>query len=273
MPELPETETIARDLDAAMRGARIVGMRAPHADVLREMGARGFAARVTGLAVEAVTRRAKLVVLELEGGDRIAVQPRFTGALLLDPTADLDDGYVCVRWPLSDGRTLVYRDVRRLGTVACMSPARWAAYEGALGPEPLDASFDGGALHARLARSRRPVKVVLMDQRALAGVGNIYATESLWRARVDPSRAASSLTAAETDALALALREILTASIVARGTTFRDYRDARGGRGAFAAQLEAYGRAGEPCTRCGARLASTMAIDGRTTVFCAWCQR
>ncbi len=273
MPELPETETIARDLDATLRGVQIAHMSAPHADVLREASARTFASRLVGQTITRVWRRAKLVVLDLDGGDRLVVQPRFTGAMLLDPTATDDDAYVAVRWALSGGRTLVYRDVRRLGTVALMSPARWAAYEGALGPEPLDAEFDGVALRARIKGSRRAIKAVLMDQRAVAGVGNIYATEALWRAGVDPSRAAATLSVLEADVLALELRETLTASIAARGTTFRDYRDAHGGRGAFAEQLRAYGRAGEPCVRCGARLASTMAIDGRTTVFCAWCQR
>ena len=273
MPELPETETIARDLDAALRGARISRVTVSHADVLREASARAFQKHLVGQAFTRVWRRAKNVVLELDGGERLVVQPRFTGALLLDPSAADDDTYVAVRWALSAGRTLVYRDVRRLGTVALMSPTRWAAYEGALGPEPLDAAFDGAALRARIKGSRRPIKTVLMDQRAVAGIGNIYATEALWRAGVDPSRAAVTLSIAETTALVHALRTTLTASIAARGTTFRDYRDANGGRGLFAAQLQAYGRAGAPCTRCGARLASTMAIDGRTTVFCAWCQR
>lgn len=273
MPELPETETIARDLDAALRGVRIVRVTAPHADVLREVSAHALAARLAGEAFVRVWRRAKNVVLELDGGHRLVVQPRFTGALLLDPSATDDDAYVAVRLALSGGRTLVYRDVRRLGTVALMSPTRWAAYEGALGPEPLDAAFDGAALVARIKGSRRPIKTVLMDQRAVAGIGNIYATEALWRAGVDPSRGADTLSPSEATTLVRELRSTLTASIAARGTTFRDYRDAKGERGAFAEQLQAYGRAGAPCTRCGARLASTMAIDGRTTVFCAWCQR
>ena len=273
MPELPETETIARDLDATLRGVRIERMGVPQVDVLREATRRSFAARCGGASFVRVWRRAKLVVLDLDTGDRIVVQPRFTGGLLVDPTPAHDDAYVAVRWELAHARTLVYRDVRRLGTVALMTPMRWATYEGALGPEPLDASFDGDALRARIKRSRRPIKVVMMDQRAVAGIGNIYATEALWRAGVDPSRPASGLTDLELETLVVELRATLVASIAARGTTFRDYRDARGERGAFAEQLLAYGRVGAPCARCNTRLASTMAIDGRTTVFCAWCQR
>lgn len=273
MPELPETETIARDLDAVLRGVRIERVTAPYPDVLREAKLRALARRCGHATFVRAWRRAKLVVLDLDTGDRLVVQPRFTGALLLDPAPDLDDAYVAVRWELSGGRSLVYRDVRRLGTVSLMSPARWAAYEAALGSEPLAAGFGGAALAERIRGSRRAIKAVLMDQRVLAGIGNIYATEALWAAGVDPSRAAASVDAAECEALVGALRRILLASIAARGTTFRDYRDAHGGRGAFAAQLQAYGRAGAPCTRCGTRLVGTMAIDGRTTVFCAWCQR
>ncbi len=273
MPELPETETIARDLDAALRGVRIGEMHAPHADVLRLATTHAFAARVSAQTITRAWRRAKLVVLDLDGGDRIVVQPRFTGALLLDPSPADDDHYVAVRWALSDARALVYRDVRRLGTVALMTPSQWIAYERALGPEPLDDAFTGAVLRDRLKGSHRPIKAVLMDQRAVAGIGNIYATEALWRAGIDPSRAAITLSAADADVLTRELRSTLRAAIAARGTTFRDYRDALGGRGAFAEQLQAYGRGGAPCGRCGVRLAATMAIDGRTTVFCAWCQR
>jgi formamidopyrimidine-DNA glycosylase len=112
-----------------------------------------------------------------------------------------------------------------------------------------------------------------MDQRRLAGVGNIYANEALWRAGIDPSRDADTLSAEEASELLAALREVLLASIEARGTSFRDYRDARGERGTFVAQLAAYGRGGNPCLRCGRRLVATHAIDGRGTVFCATCQR
>jgi formamidopyrimidine-DNA glycosylase len=117
------------------------------------------------------------------------------------------------------------------------------------------------------------VKKLLMDQRRLAGIGNIYATEALWRASIDPSRAGETITPAESKALHGAITGVLRESIAARGTSFRDYRDATGERGEFASQLAAYGRAGEPCKRCGVHLATTDAIDGRATVFCAHCQR
>ena len=278
MPELPETETIARDLDASVRDSLISAVEVRKADVLREVDADTLAASVTNARITHVWRRAKLVVLDLLREDvasHIVVQPRFTGGLLIDhgqaSTADL--AYVAVTLHLADGRRLHYRDVRRLGTVALMSPARFAKYSDALGIEPLDPMLGDTEFSVLVRASSRPIKIVLMDQRKLAGVGNIYANEALWRAGIDPSREASNLQESETSALLASLREVLTASIAARGTSFRDYRDARGERGAFVEQLAAYGRGGEPCLRCGRRLIATHAIDGRGTVFCATCQR
>ena len=174
---------------------------------------------------------------------------------------------------LEDGRTLAYRDIRRLGTLALMSTARFAKFDAALGPEPLDPAFTAAHLSGILRDSRQAVKKVLMDQRRVAGVGNIYANEALWRAGIDPSRAARSVRAEEAQALHAGLTSVLREAIEARGTSFRDYRDASGVRGGFASQLAAYGRGGLPCPRCGATLIDTSAIDGRTTVFCARCQR
>jgi formamidopyrimidine-DNA glycosylase len=162
--------------------------------------------------------------------------------------------------------------VRRLGTLAWMLPSQFLEYAGTLGPEPLDASFTPAALQATLGESSRVIKAALMDQTKLAGVGNIYATEALWDAGIDPSRETRSLHDSEWDVLHDALQRILEASIAARGTSFRDYRDASGGRGTYVQQLRAYGREGQPCVRCGRRLIGTHAIDGRNTVFCAECQ-
>ena len=275
MPELPETETIARDLDGSIRGAVIESVAVTHADVLREVDAGKLRTRVTGATIAQVWRRAKLIVIDLSTGDRIVVQPRFTGALLIDDHGSLPDEerrYSTVAFQLADSRTLHYRDIRRLGTLALMTPARFAAYAANLGIEPLDSAFTPAHLSARLRGSRQAIKKVLMDQRMLAGVGNIYANEALWRAMVDPSRAAGSLTVGEITRLHREIVDVLRESIAARGTSFRDYRDARGERGRFAEELKAYGRAGEPCARCGRKLIGTHAIDGRATVLCASCQ-
>lgn len=275
MPELPETETIARDLDRDIAGATIESVKVTKPDVLREVGKTAFAKRLAGVRIQRSWRRAKLIVTDLSTKDRIVVQPRFTGALIVEneSTDPAILAYSTLRLSLDDGRALHYCDVRRLGTVALMNERRFAEYTGALGIEPLDQTFTASQLSGVLRGSSQPVKKVLMDQRKIAGIGNIYANEALWRAGIDPSRAAKSIGTDESARLREEIVSVLKESIEARGTSFRDYRDARGERGRFAEQLQAYGRGGEECLRCGARLILTHAVDGRATVFCARCQQ
>ncbi len=285
MPELPETETIARDLDAALRGSRIRTVTVLRRDVVR--GPRLItpeSARLLSRPLLGVTRRAKSIVLEFEGATRLVVTPRFTGAMLLRSAAD-DLGprpalvlrpplpYCCVQFRLTDWRYLEYVDVRRLGTLELMLPARFAAWDASLGPEPLDPALTAERFSGILRGSRRAVKTVLMDQKRLAGVGNIYANEALWRAGIKPTRRASAVTRAEAARLLDDLRTILSASIALRGTTFRDFQDAYGGRGGYATKLKVYGRGGEACSRCGALLQETHKLEGRSTVWCRSCQR
>lgn len=276
MPELPETETIARDLDAALRGAVIAGVDVPRPSVLRGVAPAELDRRARGARVERVWRRAKLIVLDLSTGDRLAVQPRFTGTLLLEGFGDAfpegERRFVRVTFRLTDGRAVHYRDIRTLGTVALLGPAEFRAYVARLGPEPLDPAFDAAALRGALGASRQPVKRVLMDQARLAGVGNIYANEALWAAGVHPARPAASLTDAEVGRLRDALVAALEASVRLGGTTFENFLSPRGRRGEYVRELKTYGRAGEPCARCGGALEETRAVDGRSTVFCARCQ-
>lgn len=275
MPELPETETIARDLDRELRGRAITEVVVRKADVLREVTTTMLRRRVTDAEITRAWRRAKCVILDLSSGDRIVVQPRFTGALLLSagPLPEREASYSTLHFVLDDGRDLHYRDIRRLGTVALMSPERFDEYAGALGVEPLDPAFTAAHLSVLLRGSKQALKKVLMDQRMVVGIGNIYANEACWRAGVDPSRAARDLNDDEIQRLQEGIISVLTESIAERGTSFRDYVDASGGRGGFERLLAVYGRGGEPCQRCGARLIETHAIDGRTTVLCARCQR
>ena len=275
MPELPETETMARDLHREVAGRRIERVAVHRADVLRETDAKELARRTRRATIVRAWRRAKLVVLDLSSADRIVVQPRFTGALLLDRggLADAERRFSTVEFELGADLSLHYRDIRRLGTVTLMSAERWSGYESALGPEPLDPSFTDSYLSALLRGSSQAIKKFLMDQRRVAGIGNIYANEALWRAGIDPSRAARSLGGDEVRELHGAVRRVLAEAIESRGTSFRDYRDPTGQRGGFSAHLAVYGRGGECCSRCGARLVETHAIDGRSTVLCVWCQR
>jgi formamidopyrimidine-DNA glycosylase len=275
VPELPETETIARDLDRELVGQRIVGVRVTRPDVLREVRPAEFVRRLTGAVIDRSWRRAKLVVIDLSTSDRLVVQPRFTGALLIDAGSmpDEERRYSTVALDLSDGRSVHYRDIRRLGTVALMTAERFDKASSALGIEPLDPTFTGAHLSVLLRGRHQAIKKVLMDQRIVAGIGNIYANEALWRAGIDPSRESRTLSPHEATRLRDEIAAVLEESIALRGTSYRDYRDARGERGAFVEHLKAYGRAGLPCPRCGARMIGTHEIDGRSTVLCAWCQR
>lgn len=290
MPELPETETIARDLDAALREATVRRVAVLREDVLR--GAARNINRMEGQAIQRAFRRAKAIVLEFRHGDRLVVVPRFTGALLLgNGTPSVPQrrtagarpfqhaasashrAYACVVFTLDDDRQLEYVDVRRLGTLTLMTPEQYTAWDESLGPEPLDPTLTAERFSGILRGSNRAVKSVLMDQKRLAGVGNIYANEALWHAGIRPTRRASAVTRAEAAQLLGHLRAILTASIALRGTTFRDFQDAYGGKGDYAKQLQVYGRGGEACPRCGAGLQETHKLEGRATVWCRTCQR
>ncbi len=243
-------------------------------DVLRERTARGFAARIAGAAFDRFWRRAKYVVADLSTGDRLVVSPRFTGALLVEPSPfrKSGDDYVH-QFPLADGRTLRFRDVRRLGTVELMEPKRFAAFTAGIGPEPLEASFTPALFTEIVRSSSRAIKTILMDQKRMAGIGNIYANEALWRAFIRPTRRGSSLTRAQAALLHRESVAVLRSAVEQRGTSFRDYQDPYGGRGGFLGLAKVYGRDGEPCVRCETILKSSHALENRITVWCTTCQK
>lgn len=273
MPELPEVETIVRDLRPRLVGRRIVTAALSHDDLLDGVGRRALVRGLAGRTITAVTRRAKHALIHTD--TRIlAVQPGMSGALLyferlLTPA---ERKYAVLRCGLEGTGLLVYRDVRRIGTLRWLRPARWEAYQARLGPEPLDPAFTAAEFAGRLGRSRAAIKKVLMDQRIVVGVGNIYASEALFAAGIDPSRRADRVPPEQLVALHGHVRRILQAAIDSSGTTFRDYVTGTGARGSFEPELFVYGREGEPCRVCGTRLASTHAIDARGTVFCWRCQ-
>lgn len=273
MPELPEVETIVRDLAPHLTGRRIVRATLSHTDVLRGVTRAALERALPGRTITGMMRRAKHAVLQL-GDRRLVIQPGMSGVLMLHDAAltDAEARYAVLRLPLDDGRELVYRDVRRLGTLLLLDDAGWAEYDGALGYEPLAPAFTPEALADALAGSRQAVKKLLMDQRVVVGVGNIYANEALFAAGIDPSKPGHKVPAAAVTRLHAETQRILQAAIDARGTTFRDYRTGTGGYGEFQFLLHVYGREGEPCTRCGTRLAATHDIDARQTVFCHRCQ-
>jgi formamidopyrimidine-DNA glycosylase len=274
VPELPEVETIARDIGPRVIGRRLRQPRLYHTDVLRGVSRARLLRGLNGRQVMEVTRRAKHLVFLLDSGFRVVIQPRMTGSLLVvaRPLGPADRQYAVLTAGLGDGETLLFRDVRRLGTIHLLDQRAWGAYTGRIGAEPLDPGFDLSRFQASLRGSTQAIKKVLMDQRRIAGVGNIYANEALFRAGVDPSRRADRLDPAAAARLHDAVQEVLRDALAARGTTVRDYRTGRGEAGEFQFALAVYGRGGEPCVRCGTSLATTHAIDGRATTFCWRCQ-
>lgn len=273
MPELPEVETFVRGIAGRLRGRTFLNARLSHDDILRGVTRRRLLARLKGARVIRVFRRAKHAVIVTDRG-RLVVQPGMTGSLSV--SRELPGGsrdYHVLRVSLSDGKTLIYRDPRRLGTLLWLDDGGWEAYTASLGPEPLDPAFSPAVLGEILAGSRAAVKKVLMDQGALAGVGNIYAQEALFEAGIDPSKPANLVSPEATRRLHRHLVRMLRIAVASQGTTIRDYRTGAGKPGGFQRRLKVYGREGEPCLRCGTTLAGTHAIDARITVFCHRCQR
>jgi formamidopyrimidine-DNA glycosylase len=275
VPELPEAETIVRDLAPRLAGRRLSHPHLSHTDILRGVSRRQLERALNGARVADLTRRAKHLVLRLKGGRRVVFRLGMTGALLVydRPLTAAERRYAVLRATLDDGGVLVFRDVRRLGAIYLLDEAGWRSYTGRIGREPLGADFDLAAFRDVLRGSTQAVKKVIMDQRKLAGVGNIYANEALFLARVDPSRPANRVTPDAAGRLYRAVRRVLTRAITGRGSTVRDYRTGTGGRGSFQFSLQVYDREGEPCVRCGTPLAATHAIDARQTVFCWRCQK
>jgi formamidopyrimidine-DNA glycosylase len=273
MPELPEVETIVRDIRPALVGRQLGRVSLSHDDILRGVSRRRLLRHLSGATVASVFRRAKHAVLDL-GQHRLVVQPGMTGSLIVyDRALTAEEArYAVLRAPLDDGRELVYRDVRRIGKLLLLDAKGWRRYTEAIGPEPLEPEFTPERLGATLGRSRQAIKKVIMDQRHLAGVGNIYANEALFAAGIDPSKPARRLAADDHRRLHDEIRRILTAAIASNGTTVRDYRTGTGEAGNFQLELLVYGREGEPCVRCGTRLTGTHLIDARISVFCHHCQ-
>lgn len=271
MPELPEVETVVRDLSRLLPGATVERVEVVHADLLGGVGPEEFAAAVRGRTVRGVGRRAKNILIEL-GGVLLAVNLGMTGRLLVLRPDDPPPSHPGVRFGLDDGRRLVYHDVRRFGSVEALAPAAWAERERRLGPEPLGPDFTVERLHQLTRGSRVAIKTWIMDQRRVVGVGNIYASEALWRARITPRRQAKNLSRAHVERLHAGIQSVLREAIEFRGTTFLDYRDASGERGGFVDRLAVYDRAGLPCRRCGTAI-RRIVQGGRSTFYCPECQR
>ena len=274
MPELPEVETLRRALAPVLAGRLLERVRIDDPRLTRPFEPGGVARRLRGERISAVERRGKYLVLRFDSGRALLVHLRMTGSLRHAPGGRLAaDPYRRAVVRLDDGSELGYRDVRRFGTWLLLEPGELEPYlAGRLGPEPLDAAFRACDLAARLAGRRAPVKAAILDQRTLAGVGNIYADEALWRARVHPRREAGSLDAAEVRTLHRTIRDALRRGIARRGSTLRDYALPDGEPGGMQDEFRVYGREGEPCERCGTPV-ERIVVAGRGTWYCPACQR
>ena len=267
MPELPEVETIVNDLRPLVEGRSIakVELLFPHA--VERPSPEEFIEAAEGKRIARLRRRGKYILLELDDGSVLAVHLRLTGRLLFN--APHDENHVRAVFHLDDGSRLVFADPRKLGRL------HWAPrvedVVGHLGPEPLDESFTPEVLAQRLNGRRCTIKSLLLDQRTIAGLGNIYTDEALFLAGIHPQRPASSLSQEEIRRLYEAIREVLKQGIERRGTTFSDYRDGFGRRGQNQAALKVFRRAGRPCPRCGTEI-RRIKVAGRGTYFCPVCQ-
>lgn len=265
VPELPEVETVRRGLDPLVRGRSLVDAWAHPSPKFAP------ATDAVGRRVENVGRRGKYLLLDLEDERTLVIHLGMTGQLRVVDAATAPDPYDRAWWLLSDGRRLSYRDVRRFGRIAVVGEDQSALPTlAALGPEPFDEAFTPLHLWHALRASTAQVKTQLLNQRVVAGIGNIYADEALWRARVRPTARSVSRPAAER--LHGSIVAVLSEGIEHGGTTLRDYRTVDGDTGQNQHRLECYGRADEPCLRCGAPLRRTV-VDGRGTTWCASCQR
>ena len=280
MPELPEVETIARELRPLVVGATITGVWTDWPRSIRHPEPGEFVRGLVGRQILDVGRRAKWLVLSLSGDGVLAIQVKMTGQLFVLPAGTAHDRHVHVRFELDDGRWLLFRDTRKFGRVGLYRRDEAGAILGAgdegelfggHGPEPLGDDFTIRAFRDRLRRRKGRLKPLLLDQGFVAGVGNIYADEALWRAKLHPLRLASGLRPADERRLYLALRDVLQEAIDRRGSSIDDYT-APEGDGEMQDFLNIYQRTGSPCPRCG-RPTRRFVLGQRGTHFCSWCQR
>jgi formamidopyrimidine-DNA glycosylase len=275
MPELPEVETIRRQLEPHLAGRTIVDGTVLDSLWCSPREPREIETALRGARIASLGRRGKYLLLELEGERFLVMHLRMTGNLLWLPAADGDEpGHVRVRLVLDGGERLVFDDVRRFGTGAVLDGREALEdYLGSrLGPEPLDPRFTTEVLRDRAKGRRAPVKAFLLDQSRIAGIGNIYADEALFRARIHPLKPAGSLRRPDLERLREAIVETLEIGIAAAGASIDDYRHVDGELGSMQERFLVHTREGEPCPRCGAAIVKLRAA-GRGTYVCPNCQR
>ena len=274
MPELPEVETVRAALEPSLVGRTFEHVEIHDPRLTRPLDPASVAAQLEGERVRFVDRRGKYLIVRFESGRSLLIHLRMTGSLRHAAAGELgDDPHRRAVVRLDDGSDVAYRDVRRFGTWLVARDDDLDVYlDDRLGREPLERAFTPARLSDGIRGRRAPIKAALLDQRTLAGMGNIYVDEALWRARIHPLRPAGDLTADEVAELTRAVKASLRAGIARQGATLRDYATPNGRRGRMQTAFNVYGRGGEPCERCGAPI-DKIRVAGRGTWYCPRCQR
>ena len=274
MPELPEVETVRLQLEPHLVGRRFdrVDIRDPR--LVRPFEPTAVAAELEGERVAALERRGKYLIVRFESGRALLIHLRMTGSLRHVAKGKLgDDPHRRAVVNLDDGADVAYRDVRRFGTWQLLEPGELDHYlDERLGVEPLERTFTARRLGQRLEGRHAPIKAALLDQRTVAGLGNIYVDEALWRAQLHPLRPAGTLDENELGRLTRAIKDTLKTAVKRQGATLRDYSTPDGGQGSMQDRFRVYGREGRPCQRCGTPI-DKIRTAGRGTWYCPNCQR
>jgi formamidopyrimidine-DNA glycosylase len=276
VPELPEVETVRRRIAPVLEGRRLARVEIADPRLTRPADPVEVAHELEGEQVAVVDRRGKYLIVRFRSGRALLIHLRMTGTVLLNDgrhLAEGEDPHRRATIRLDDGSDVTYRDVRRFGTWLLLEPDEVDAYVDArVGREPLAEAYKAKHLAEKLERRKAPIKAAILDQRTVAGVGNIYADEALWRARVHPLTPANELAPEAVKALHRGIRDALRAGIARQGSTLRDYRLPDGAAGAMQHEFKVYGRGGEPCERCGTPI-DKIRVAGRGTWYCPTCQR
>ncbi len=291
MPELPEVETVRRGLAKVMEGRRIAGVTVRRRDLRRPLPS-GFEDALIGRTVTSLDRRAKYLLIHLDDGTVLIVHLGMSGRMVIDPAGEAEGSAALVGdfvhpvaaleggkhehvvFTVGNGTKIRFSDPRRFGLMDLSTEETLSTHPllAGLGPEPLDDAFDGPALAARLAGKKTPIKAALLDQRVVAGLGNIYVCEALFASGLSPRRSAHTVQGARADRLVAALKKVLVDAIAAGGSTLRDHVAPSGEIGYFQHSFRVYGREGEPCPVCG-RAIERIVQSGRSTFLCSACQR
>lgn len=273
MPEMPEVEQVRKTLAPHIEGKQITAIEIYLDRLIKYPTPAQFIAGLVGKTICHVGRRGKYLVLQTDADQQLIVHLRMTGTLIAQASAKEAPPYAKIKFTLTGGVTMWFTDIRTFGTLYLVTnhDTYIEGYE-TLGPEPLSEAFTAAYLEPLAAKSRKPVKSFILDQRNIAGLGNIYADECLALSGILPMRLANTLTHEEVTRLCEAINAVIAQGIKNRGTTFRDYKDGEGNKGDNQNHLLVYSRGGKPCKKCGQPLATTK-IGGRGTVYCEHCQK